>query len=171
MTPRERWVVYPLLFFALSLALKPKLLQEIETKRLRCESLTIAHGNETGIYLGMNVRRGPNQAPQAEGGSVQVFGERERLAVMIDAGQDGKAGIIRTFAEGRPQMTLNRGEDDTFVELHQTGARPANGIIYGTDVRGQKLPLVSVAPAVQQALPEGIRRWLPKASAEPLDHE
>jgi hypothetical protein len=160
MTPRERWVVYPLLFFALSLALKPKLLDQVEAKRIRCESLTIAHGDEPGIHMGVNVRHAPNEAPHVVGGSVQVYAERGQLAAMIAAGNDGKAGLIRTYSEGRPRMTLDTGADDTFVELHQTSARPANGIIYGSDARGQLLPLALVNPNIRQAPPEDIRRRL-----------
>ncbi len=40
MSERERWIVYPLLFFVGS-ALRDKLLQQIETKNIRCESLQI----------------------------------------------------------------------------------------------------------------------------------
>jgi hypothetical protein len=149
MTPRERWVVYPLLFFALSLALKPKLLQEIDTKRLRCESLTIA---KTGVDLWK-----PHHPPH-QGGSVEVYGVHGQLAATITAGDDGKAGQIRTFVEGRPQMTLNLGPDDTFVDIHQTSARPANGIIYGVDALGQRLPLALVGPGGRPSLPDDIRR-------------
>jgi hypothetical protein len=171
MTPRERWVVYPLLFFALSLALKPKLLDQIESKHIRCESLTIAHGDEPGVLLGVNVRKGGNQAPHVEGGTVQIYGANKQIAAMIAAGNEGTAGIIRTFAEGRPRMTLNVGPDDTFVDLHQTSARPTNGIIYGVDAHGQKLPLALVAPNIKQQLPEDIRRRLLPKRAQPTGEE
>ena len=41
MSERERWIVYPLLFFALGSALRDKLLQRIESKEIYCESLKI----------------------------------------------------------------------------------------------------------------------------------
>jgi len=41
MSERERWIVYPLLFFALGTALRDKLLQRIESKEIYCESLKI----------------------------------------------------------------------------------------------------------------------------------
>ncbi len=41
MTERERWIVYPLLFFALGAALRDKLLHEVQTKDLVCETLRI----------------------------------------------------------------------------------------------------------------------------------
>ena len=41
MSERERWIVYPLIFFALGSALRDKLLQRIESKEIYCESLKI----------------------------------------------------------------------------------------------------------------------------------
>ena len=41
MSERERWIVYPLLFFALGAALRDKLFQRIESKEIFCESLKI----------------------------------------------------------------------------------------------------------------------------------
>jgi hypothetical protein len=169
MTPRERWVVYPLLFFALGLALKPKLLDQIEAKHVRCETLTVAHGDEPGVLLGVNVRKSQNEAPHVEGGTVQIYGENKQLAAMIAAGNEGTAGIIRTFVHGRPNMTLSLGPDDTFVDLHQTSARPANGIIYGQDVRGQKLPMALVVPNIRQQMPDDIRRRLLPKGGKPTE--
>lgn len=37
MSERERWIVYPLLFFALGAALRDKFLQQVTTKELHCE--------------------------------------------------------------------------------------------------------------------------------------
>ena len=41
MSERERWIVYPLLFFALGAALRDKLFQRVESKEIFCESLKI----------------------------------------------------------------------------------------------------------------------------------
>jgi len=41
MSERERWIVYPLLFFALGAALRDKLLQQVDVKNIRCENLQI----------------------------------------------------------------------------------------------------------------------------------
>ena len=41
MSERERWIVYPLLFFALGAALRDKLFQHVESKEILCESLKI----------------------------------------------------------------------------------------------------------------------------------
>lgn len=41
MSERERWIVYPLIFFALGAAIRDKLLERVETKEVVCESLQI----------------------------------------------------------------------------------------------------------------------------------
>jgi hypothetical protein len=41
MTERERWVVYPLLFLALGVALRDKLIDRTTTKSIVCEELTV----------------------------------------------------------------------------------------------------------------------------------
>ncbi|MDZ4659522.1 MAG: hypothetical protein SH868_18275 [Bythopirellula sp.] len=41
MSERERWIVYPLLLFALGAAVRDKLIQRVESKEIRCESLQI----------------------------------------------------------------------------------------------------------------------------------
>jgi hypothetical protein len=48
MSERERWIVYPLLFFALGAALRDKILRQVDAKEIRCESLEIVdpHSNE-----------------------------------------------------------------------------------------------------------------------------
>ena len=45
MSERERWIVYPLLFFALGASIRDKLLQRVEAKNIRCESLQIVDLN------------------------------------------------------------------------------------------------------------------------------
>jgi len=41
MSERERWIIYPLLFFALGASIRDKLLQRVEAKEIFCESLKI----------------------------------------------------------------------------------------------------------------------------------
>ena len=51
MTDRERWIVYPLLFFALGASLRDKILERVDTKQLVCESLLIRNPDGSGIPL------------------------------------------------------------------------------------------------------------------------
>ena len=51
MSERERWIVYPLLFFALGAGLRDKLLQRVESKEVICESLTIIDQDQPLVPL------------------------------------------------------------------------------------------------------------------------
>src|SRR5262245_35031150 len=51
MNERERWIVYPLLFFALGAALRDKFLQQVETKELRCQRLVAKEVEVEGTIL------------------------------------------------------------------------------------------------------------------------
>ena len=41
MSERERWIIYPLLFFALGAGIRDKILQRVEVKEIVCESLKV----------------------------------------------------------------------------------------------------------------------------------
>ena len=51
MSERERWIVYPLLFFALGAALRDKLTQSVESKNVVCQSLRIVDPYDTSRIL------------------------------------------------------------------------------------------------------------------------
>ena len=58
MSERERWIVYPLLFFALGAAIRDKLLQRVEAKEIYCESLRIVDQHQPGrILADLGLRR------------------------------------------------------------------------------------------------------------------
>ena len=66
MSERERWIVYPLIFFALGAAIRDKILQRVETKEMVCESLQIVdlqYPNYPLVELGFDrlVAEDPNQ--------------------------------------------------------------------------------------------------------------
>lgn len=51
MSERERWIVYPLLLFALGAATRDKLMQQVVSKEIRCESLQIVDQQDPDITL------------------------------------------------------------------------------------------------------------------------
>ncbi len=68
MSERERWIVYPLLFFALGAALRDKLLQRVESKEIFCESLSIVDAEDPTRLLarlgtGREIPYNPAQTP------------------------------------------------------------------------------------------------------------
>ena len=64
MSERERWIVYPLLFFALGAAVRDKILQRIEAKEVFCESLKIIDQQDpTKLLAELGFRRAISNDP------------------------------------------------------------------------------------------------------------
>jgi hypothetical protein len=64
MSERERWIVYPLLLFALGAAVRDKLMQRVESKEIRCESLQIVDQQDPGRTLAeLSFKRAINNDP------------------------------------------------------------------------------------------------------------
>lgn len=64
MSERERWIVYPLLLFALGAAVRDKLMQRIESKEIRCESLQIVDHQAPDVPLAeLTFKRAVNSDP------------------------------------------------------------------------------------------------------------
>ncbi|MCH2113638.1 MAG: hypothetical protein MK171_01820 [Pirellulales bacterium] len=51
MSERERWIVYPLLFFALGAALRDKVTQRVESKEILCQRLRIVDQHDSNVVL------------------------------------------------------------------------------------------------------------------------
>ncbi len=73
MSERERWIVYPLLFFALGAAVRDKILHRVDAKEIYCESLKIIdqHDPFGQAYVELSVERkqpnGPQQSAEQHG--------------------------------------------------------------------------------------------------------
>jgi hypothetical protein len=64
MSERERWIVYPLLMFALGAAIRDKLMDRVEAKEIRCESLEIVDQQDpTRMLARLGIRRASNTDP------------------------------------------------------------------------------------------------------------
>jgi hypothetical protein len=64
MSERERWIVYPLIFFALGAAVRDKILQRVEAKEIICESLKIVDlQNQTIPLAVLGFHRAPTNDP------------------------------------------------------------------------------------------------------------
>ncbi len=64
MSERERWIVYPLLLFALGAAIRDKLVQQVESKVIRCESLQIIDEQDPTVTLAeLSFKRALNNDP------------------------------------------------------------------------------------------------------------
>lgn len=64
MSERERWIVYPLLLFALGAAVRDKLIDRVESKEIRCERLQIVDQQDPTTPLAeLGFKRAINNDP------------------------------------------------------------------------------------------------------------
>ena len=84
-----------------------------------------------------------------EGRGIRILGDGGNNAVELRTAGDGKTGIVRTYADGAPQITLDTGPYGTFVQLHQVRRTSNLGLIFGQDDAGQRIPLATVGPVVE----------------------
>ena len=104
MTTRERWIVYPLLFLALGIALRDKLIpptlieaeqircDRLETEETACQSLSVTSpGNRELIHLGT----------AANGmGRFELRGVDGATVVAVGTDPAGRSGVVETLAHG-----------------------------------------------------------------------
>jgi hypothetical protein len=87
MSERERWIVYPLLMFALGAAVRDKLMQRVESKEIRCESLQIVDHQDPDRPLAKlsfkpGINNDPTQLPDRVG-MLQLFDSKGKPACEI----------------------------------------------------------------------------------------
>jgi hypothetical protein len=64
MSERERWIVYPLIFFALGASVRDKILQRVEAKEIICERLSVVDLQNPNIPLAvLGFQRAPSNDP------------------------------------------------------------------------------------------------------------
>jgi len=63
MSERERWIIYPLLFFALSAAVRDKILHRIDAKEITCESLKIVDQQDGRLFVELGIQRAKSNDP------------------------------------------------------------------------------------------------------------
>lgn len=157
MSERERWIVYPLLFFALGAAVRDKILHRIDAKEIYCESLKIVdQQNPTGRPLAeLGIQRArpndPNQLADRVGlmrlsnsdgqqvchiASDAVFQRMlGRQLLIIDEKQRPK---IAATVEHVPVVVMANGEE----------AVASQGVIY---LNNERLGNLKIAPPKRQA--------------------
>ncbi len=92
MTDRERWTVYPLLFLALGVAVKDKILRQTDIQTVLCENLVVhdSDGRQQVLLSSSPV-----------GGQVVSLGARNGLGVLVGH-TDKLAGLM--FVDGRGRL-------------------------------------------------------------------
>ena len=105
MSDRERWIVYPLLFLALGVALRDKLTQIVETRtvearfveaqsvevdRIRCKSI---------VVVGKNEKSQIDLSASSEGGLMSVWDSQQELIVALGHFK-GASGLFGATTSG-----------------------------------------------------------------------
>ena len=159
MSTRERWIVYPLLFLALGLALRDKLIpperirafhlqvQDLRADRVECRQSTAGKVECNRIEAGQAAFQvlsagGPNgldglrmyAAPQ--GGRLEILGRDGNRVLLAGADPDGRAGFLETYtaAEHLPLVQLQSSDAGGLVTLFGQQGRVAmlSGMIGNT---------------------------------------
>ncbi|MEX0939214.1 MAG: hypothetical protein WDZ59_15235 [Pirellulales bacterium] len=125
MSDRERWIVYPLLFLALGLALRDKLTQVIQCETLICNRLQIEDRQGQPVlvaeaeYFGRRGQRPPTPDSLDSAGALMIVGrDGEPVAMMADSGMGGYVSLFDRqrrlrvdaghFLDGIGMRTVNR---------------------------------------------------------------
>ena len=165
MSERERWIVYPLIFFALGAAVRDKILQRIEVKEIICESVKIVDLQNPTIALAvLGFQRAPSNDP------TQLADRVGRLRLVDSEGYevcDIKSDVyfhsLRTHLlqvsdpMGEPKVII--GTEPVLVSDTLNESQDPIRVSYQGVIRLNEMPLgtgVRLAPPVQhKALPNG----------------
>jgi len=129
MTTRERWVVYPLLFLTLGIALRDKILPpaQFSAEKIRCNKLETAQAECQMVTAGSPAGNvGVRMGATANGGRLEVLGPSGKVLVLVGAELGGRAGFVET-------LTPNQ------VPLVQLGSSPSGGHVTTVGQGGQTL--------------------------------
>lgn len=105
MSDRERWIIYPLLFFSLLLAARGQCNHPREAKfhRLVCHQLEILPSG-------------------SRSGRIDLFGKNNQLRVSINASGKNNAGVIEIRdAQGKKAVRLVTTDEGGLIQLVRTG--------------------------------------------------
>ncbi len=124
MSERERWIVYPLLFFALGAAVRDKILHRVDAKEIYCESLKIVDQQD------------PNGVPLAELGIQRARSNdptqlADRVGLLRLVSSDGQE-VCRVASDAIFQRLVGRQMlviDDNHRPLVVAGVEQAPGMI------------------------------------------
>ncbi len=160
MSERERWIIYPLLFFALGAAVRDKILHRVDAKEIYCESLKIIDQQDpTGrpfVELGIQRARSNDPTQMAD-----------RVGMLRLVNSDGKE-VCRVASDALFQRLIGRqllivdessrplvvaGVEQGLGMMLPNGESTVNsqGVIY---LNNQKLGIKIAPPATRRPAPK-----------------
>lgn len=184
MTERERWIVYPLLFLALGVSLRDKLLDHTRTKVIECQELVV-YGEESAgqpavplvrvggmervsagsPHLGEIVVFGVESAGLPPVPLVQIGGRKRASSDSSQLGEIAVKGIVSALgveAEGMQASQINA--DNYFFRRVPFSplVRTIPGVSPADQLRAQQL---------QQQATEAAQNGSQQASAKPAERD
>jgi len=188
MTTRERWVLYPLLFLSLGIALRDKMFRRdlpmvartvaaeqlaadrvqcnrLEVGRAECRVMMVSDG-EGHHGLGMGL------LPDGTG-RLEILAKDGAVVVAAGADQDGSSGWLETStADGIPLVQLHSSRTGGLVTTF--GRRRRSGVFFGR--MGSQIGLFAQISELGHPFPLILSRWLgfpaifrPSSRSRPAD--
>lgn len=123
MTTHERWIVYPLLFLTLGIALRPKITggltvpEELAAPRVRCETLTVIDANGRP-QIRLSSKQGEPR--------IALFGAGGKTVVELEGYGGGTSG----------RMAVRQALDPAALEISSAGLR-GQPVIVRVDTKGR----------------------------------
>ena len=98
MSSRERWIVYPLIFFALGTVLKDKITSVLDVRSLDCQELTVStHDREPRIRM---------QCLNNRAAQIEMLGQNGNPQMIIQSA--GRTAIVK-FIDSQTRQVLYEG--------------------------------------------------------------
>ncbi len=149
MSERERWVVYPILFLTLGIALRDKMFQRVATKAVSTET------SYADVSVSNKLRANVVECEKI------VVSSRGRPVITAGASRNG-SGTIQTFGAGGQQLVvIEDNESGGMVTVTDYGQRQS--VALGHAGGGVYAGLL-IGPARGLLMP-----WLPWLSLRPTD--
>lgn len=161
MSERERWIVYPLIFFALGAAIRDKLIQRVETKEVVCESLRVVDSRDPYRTLAEltfdRVRSNDPNSPSVNAAELFLADSEGNMLCSIDeklyvaSMETGTLGVIDPHQDilvrvaTEPAEQPDNGEATEQAKLHYQGVIYLNNERLRTGLRVAPEPLESGA--------------------------
>lgn len=157
MSERERWIVYPLLLFALGAAVRDKLVQVVESKEIRCESLQIVDQQDPGKTLAeLSFKRAINNDPTQLADRVGALQLRDSdgnqvcdVATDVIAGRLVARQLLVVDPQSKPLVVAATEPVPAFSLDGDVGAVSYQGVLY---LNNQRLG-IRLAPPPSQKTP------------------
>jgi hypothetical protein len=158
MNERERWIVYPLLFLALGVALRDKLVDRTTAKRIVCQELSIVDEESTGQESQRTLARIGRTTPKPGGKSSALMQMNGRLEIVDD-----------DLAEGSdPPFLFRAGRTDPLPAAPSTGyaivrgQMAVEGVLAAHQYLWQGVPMLPIQ-IIPGAVVPGVPKTVPQA--------